>query len=225
MNAFDDLLFAFRDHLRIKSYSPASIATYTDYDRFLEHDIDAVVLASDALDRLVASGHVVAGSRVDLVRSPVAIAVRAGAPRPDVASEAALRRAVEAARCIGYSTGPSGAHMLRLFERWGIADSIRPRTVQAPPSVPAGALLARGEVALGFQQLSELMHLEGIAVIGTLPTGCDFITTFSGGLCAASAQAGAVQALLEFMALPAADAAKRRHGMEPAARPTAGDTP
>lgn len=184
---------------------------------------DAVVLASDAIDKLVASGHVVAGSCVDLVRSPVAMAVRAGAPRPDVGSQAALRQAVAAARSIGYSTGPSGTHLARLFERWGLADVVRKRIVMPPPGVPVGSLVAQGEVELGFQQLSELMHLEGISVIGTLPAGCDFITTFSAGLCTASTQADAVRALLEFMVSPAADAAKRRHGMEPAARPTAGD--
>lgn len=186
---------------------------------------DAVVLASDAIDRLIAAGRVAAGSRVDLVRSPVAIAVRAGAPRPDVRSEAALRQAVAAAPRIGYSTGPSGTHLARLFERWGLAADLRERIVVPPPGVPVGRLVAGGEIDLGFQQLSELMHLEGISVIGTLPPGCDFITTFSGGVCAASAQVQAVRALLDFMASPAADAAKRRHGMEPAARTTAGDSP
>ena len=186
---------------------------------------DAVVLASDAIAKLVASGHVVAGSCVDLVRSPVAVAVRAGAPRPDVASEAALRQAVVAARSIGYSTGPSGTHLARLFERWGLSGVLRDHIVIPPPGVPVGSLVASGEVELGFQQLSELMHLEGIAVIGSLPAGCAFITTFSAGLCAASPQAEAVRALLDFMASPAADEAKRRHGMESAARPTAGDTP
>lgn len=186
---------------------------------------DAVVLASDALERLLASGHVVAGSRVDLMRSPVAIAVRSGALRPDVGSEAALRRAVEAARSVGYSTGPSGTHLARLFERWGLAEVLRERIVIPPPGVPVGRLVARGEIELGFQQLSELMHLEGIDVIGTLPQGSDFITTFSAGLCAASTQADAVRALFDFMASPAADAAKRRFGMEPAGQPTAGDTP
>ncbi|MDZ7589404.1 MAG: substrate-binding domain-containing protein [Rubrivivax sp.] len=184
---------------------------------------DAVVLASDALSLLVASGHVVAGSCVDLVHSPVAVAVRAGAPRPDVSSQAALRQAVAAARSIGYSTGPSGTHLARLFERWGLADTLGDRIVMPPPGVPVGSLVAQGEIELGFQQLSELMHLDGIDVIGTLPAGCDFVTTFSGGVCTASAQPDAVRALLEFMASPAADAAKRRHGMEPAARTTAGD--
>jgi molybdate transport system substrate-binding protein len=177
---------------------------------------DLVVLASDAIDRLIGSGHVVAGSRVDLMRSPVAIAVRAGAPRPDVGSEAALRQAVEAARRIGYSTGPSGTHLARLFERWGLADRIRDRIVQPPPGVPVGGLVARGEIELGFQQLSELMHLEGIDVIGTLPPGCDFITIFSAGVCATATQSDAARAMLDFMSSPTADEAKRRHGMEPA---------
>ncbi len=177
---------------------------------------DVVLLASDAIDRLIASGHLVAGSRVDLVRSPVAIAVRAGAPRPEIGSEDALRQAVLTARCLSCSTGPSGAHLGRLFERWGIAEQIKDRIVQAPPGVPVGQLVARGEVELGFQQLSELMHLPGIDVVGTLPDEVRFITTFSAGLCPGSANAGAVREMLAFMRSPAAADAKRRHGMEPA---------
>jgi len=177
---------------------------------------DAVILASDAIDRLVAAGHVVPGSRVDLVRSPVAIAVRAGSPRPDVSTEAALRDTVLAARTVSYSTGPSGTHLANLFRRWGIADQIRDKIVQPPPGVPVGSLVARGEVELGFQQLSELMHLDGIELLGTLPPGAEFITIFSGGLCAASSQADAVRAMLGYMASPEAAEAKRRHGMEPA---------
>jgi molybdate transport system substrate-binding protein len=176
---------------------------------------DAVFLAADAIDRLIASGHAVAGSRVDLVRSPVAIAVRRGAPRPDVSDEAALKRAVLAARRISYSTGPSGVHLAKLFERWGIAAEIAPRIVQAPPGVPVGSLVARGDVDLGFQQLSELMHLDGIDVVGGLPGDTQFITTFSAGLCAKSTQADAVRAMLDFMNSPSAADIKRRHGMEP----------
>ncbi|HEX6019917.1 MAG TPA: substrate-binding domain-containing protein [Burkholderiaceae bacterium] len=176
---------------------------------------DVVFLASDAIDRLIASGHV-AGPRVDLVRSPVAIAVRAGAPRPDVSTEAALEAAVLAAARISHSTGPSGVHLRKLFERWGIAAEIAPRIVQAPPGVPVGSLVARGEVDLGFQQLSELMSLPGIAVIGGLPGDTQFITTFSAGVCATSAQAEAARAVLAFMASPPTTEPKRRHGMEPA---------
>lgn len=176
---------------------------------------DAVFLAADAIDRLITSGHVVAGSRVDLVRSPVAIAVRRGAPHPDVSDAPALKRAVLAARRISYSTGPSGVHLAKLFERWGIAAEIAPRIVQAPPGVPVGTLVARGDVDLGFQQLSELMHLDGIDVVGGLPGDTQFITTFSAGLCAQSTQADAVRAMLEFMNSPSAADIKRRHGMEP----------
>jgi molybdate transport system substrate-binding protein len=176
---------------------------------------DAVFLAADAIDRLIASGHAVAGSRVDLVRSPVAIAVRRGAPRPDVSDEAALKRAVLAARRISYSTGPSGVHLAKLFERWGIAAEIASRIVQAPPGVPVGSLVARGDVDLGFQQLSELMHLDGIDVVGGLPGDTQFITTFSAGRCAKSTQADAVRAMLDFMNSPSAADIKRRHGMEP----------
>jgi molybdate transport system substrate-binding protein len=177
---------------------------------------DVVVLASDVIDKLAASGHVVAGSRVDLVHSGVAVCVKAGAARPDIAPEEALRRAVEAAPSIGHSTGPSGVALLKLFERWGIAEELRGRIVQAPPGVPVGTLVARGEVALGFQQLSELIHLEGIDVIGPLPDAVQITTTFSAGLCSASANPQAVQAMLAFMASPQAAQAKRRHGMEPA---------
>ena len=177
---------------------------------------DVVVLASDAIDKLIASGHLVAGSKVDLVRSPVAIAVRAGAPQPDVGSEAAVRQAVLAARSLSYSTGPSGVFLTQLFERWGIAQDIASRLVQAPPGVPVGTLVARGEVELGFQQLSELMHLDGISVIGTLPPAIEFITTFSAALSPVTAQPHAVREMLRFMASPEAAAAKRRQGMEPA---------
>ncbi|HEX9812261.1 MAG TPA: substrate-binding domain-containing protein [Burkholderiales bacterium] len=177
---------------------------------------DVVVLAADAIDELVAAGRVVADSKADLVRSPVAIAVRKGSPRPDIGSEDALRRAVLSARSLGYSTGPSGAALTKLFERWGIADAVRSRIVRAPPGVPVGQLVANGEVELGFQQHSELMHVNGIDVLGPMPASIEIVTTFSGGLCVTSIQPEAVRALLAFMRSPAAVDAKRRHGMEPA---------
>jgi len=177
---------------------------------------DVVLLASDAIDKLAAAGHLLPGSRVDLVRSAVAVAVPAGAPVPALDSEAAVRQAVLAAPRISYSTGPSGTYLMQLFQRWGIADTIQPRLVQAPPGVPVGTLVARGEVDLGLQQLSELMHLDGITVAGTLPPDIAFITTFSGAVCATSAQADAVRALLAWMAAPEAGAVKRHHGMDAA---------
>lgn len=177
---------------------------------------DIAVLAADAIDRLAADGRIVSGSRVDLARSGVAIAVAAGAPRPDIGTEAALRKAILAARSIGYSTGPSGTHLMRLFEQWGIAEALAPRIVQAPPGVPVGTLVARGEVELGFQQLSEMMHLPGIDVIGALPAEVQIVTIFSAAICTVSGQREAAQALLSFLASPEADRAKLDHGMESA---------
>lgn len=177
---------------------------------------DLVFLASDAIDKLIAAGHVLAGSRVDLVRSGVAVAVRAGAPRPDIASEAALRAAVLGARSLGYSTGPSGVALAQLFERWGIAEQIRDRIVTPPPGVPVGSLVASGEVELGFQQLSELLPLPGITVLGPLPEAVQIVTIFSGGVCAAARQPQAARALLQALAAPETADIKRRHGMEPA---------
>lgn len=177
---------------------------------------DVVILAADAIDKLMAGGSVLAGSRVDLVRSPVAIAVREGAPMPDVSSEASLQRAVLAATSLGYSTGPSGNALLALFERWGIADRVRERIVQAPAGVPVAQLVAEGRVELGFQQLSEMLTAPGICVVGGMPAGTEIITHFSGGVCVASRQPEAVRALLDFMQSPDTAAAKRKHGMEPA---------
>ena len=177
---------------------------------------DGVVLGADALDKLIAGGHVLAGSRVDVVRSGVAVAVKAGSARPDLGSEDSVRQAVLAARTLGYSTGPSGVALARLFERWGIAAQIAPRIVTPPPGVPVGTLVATGEVELGFQQLSELMHLPGIDVLGPLPPAIQIETVFAGGVAAASQRAGEVRALLAFMASDGTAALKRVHGMAPA---------
>lgn len=181
---------------------------------------DVVVLASDAIDKLIASGHLQAGSKLDLVRSGVAACVRAGAPLPQIDSEDAVKQAVLAARSISCSTGPSGVALARLFERWGIAAEIQGRMVQAPPGVPVGMLVARGEVELGFQQLSELLHVDGITVLGPLPPAIQITTTFSAGIHASvpagSPQFERVSAMLAYMHSPQAADAKKRQGMEPA---------
>lgn len=176
---------------------------------------DLVLLAADALDKLIAAGHVRREGRVDLARSPVAVAVRTGAPQPAIDSEAAVRQAILSAGSVCFSTGPSGDFLKQQLVRWGIADTVAGRLVQAPPGVPVGSLVARGEVELGFQQLGELMALPGITVLGTLPEPVACVTTFSAGVATACSRPEAAQAVLRFFTAPTADAAKRRHGMTP----------
>lgn len=175
---------------------------------------DVIFLASDTINKLITKGHVAAASKLDLVNSGVAVAVKTGEQLPNISSEANLKIAVLAAKTIGYSTGPSGVAVATLFEQWGISEQIADRIVVAPPGVPVGLLIANGEVELGFQQLSELILLEGISIVGPLPPAIQIITTFSAGICTGSKQSDAVRDLLAFMALPATADIKLRQGME-----------
>ena len=177
--------------------------------------LDVVLLASDAIDKLIASGHAMAQSKVDWVRSSTAVAVPEGASLPDIGSEAALQTAVLAAPSIGYSTGPSGTALLALFQRWGIAEQLQPRLVQARPGVPVGQLVAQGEAALGFQQLSELLHVPGITVLGTLPPAVAIDTVFSAAVLTGSTAQSAARDFLAFLASEKATPAKLRQGMQP----------
>ena len=177
---------------------------------------DVVFLGSGAMKKLLDAGHLVADSVVPLVNSATAIAVPSGQPHPDIGSEAALRAAVAAAPSLSYSTGPSGVALAALFERWGLAEALAPRIVTPPPGTPVGSLVASGDVALGFQQLSELLHVESVDIVGVMPEPVAIQTIFSGGVATASHQPDAVRALLAFMASDEATEAKRLQGMDPA---------
>ena len=177
---------------------------------------DAVMLASKAIEELTAAGQLLPGSCVHVVRSGVAVAIPQGRPQPSIANESAVREAVLAARTLSFSTGPSGVHLERLFERWGIEPVIRERIVRAPPGIPVGQLVAQGQAELGFQQLSELLHVPGITVLGPLPADIQVLTTFSAGVGVQALQPERVKALLAWLVSPAATAAKVRQGMEPA---------
>jgi molybdate transport system substrate-binding protein len=177
---------------------------------------DVVWLAADAIDKLAVGGHVVPGSRIDLMQSNIYVAVCAGAEIPVIENEMAVREAVRRAKTLGYSTGPSGVHLAALFQRWGIAEEIAPRIVQAPPGIPVGTLIARGDIELGFQQRSELIDIPGINVVGPLPQQIQKTTIFAGAVCTLSDQPGAARALLNFMASSDSHATLREHGMEPA---------
>jgi molybdate transport system substrate-binding protein len=176
---------------------------------------DVAVLASDVIDALIAEGRILPG-RIDVAISPIAAAVRTNAPRPDIGSEAAVRRAVAEASSLSFSTGPSGRHLEKTFERWGILEAIRPRIVVPPPGVPVASLLADGIVELGFQQLSELIDRPGVEVLGLLPAQIQSLTIFSGGVGAQSTQPEAARALLGFLAAPGAADTKARCGVQPA---------
>ena len=178
-------------------------------------NFDLVILASNAITKLIDSGKIVHGSNVDLVKSGTAIAVRKGAKTYDISSEEAVKQAVLNARTISYSTGPSGVHLSDLFKRWGIADQIKDRIVQPAPGIPVGSLVAKGEVELGFQQLSELINVEGIVVLGPLPADIQKMTVFSAGITAKSEQQKAVKELLQFLTSPETSKVKTNNGMEP----------
>ena len=178
--------------------------------------VDVVVLAADAIDKLIAAGKLLAGSRVDIVKSGVSVAVRAGARRPDINTEKAVKDAVLAATTLSYSTGPSGVYLEKTFARWGILDDIRSRIIVPPPGIPVASMVADGRAELGFQQLSELMNRPGVDVIGPLPPEIQSVTTFSGGIAAVSSNPEAARALLAYLASPATAEAKLRFGMHAA---------
>lgn len=178
--------------------------------------VDVVVLAGDSIDKLIAEGKLLAGSRVDIVKSGVAVAVRAGAPKPAIDTEEAVKRAVRAAKTLSYSTGPSGVYLEKMFARWGILDDIRSRIVVPPPGIPVASMVADGRAELGFQQLSELMNRPGVEVIGPLPPAIQSLTTFSGGIAVVCSQPEAARALLAYLASTAAADVKLRYGLHPA---------
>ncbi len=180
-----------------------------------EEAFDVVLLARDAIERLVASGHLQGDSLVDWVNSPVAIAVSAHASQPDISTPAALKQALLAVPSISYSTGPSGHFLAQLFSQWGIAEAMNAKLVVPPPGQPVGSLVASGRVALGFQQRSELQGVAGITVLGNLPEGAACITTFSAGIPVGVEpdKAKLVEAYMHFLQSPETAAMKTALGM------------
>lgn len=176
--------------------------------------VDLVILSAASLEALIELGVIARANRFDLAKCGVGVAVRAGAPKPDLTSGEALKRAVLAAKSIVYSTGPSGIYLAKLFERMGIADQIRSKVKQVQGE-PAGAVVARGEAEIGFQQVSELLPVPGIDLVGPLPPDVQETTVFSAGLHVNAREPDAARALVKFLTSPEAAPVIRKKGMEP----------
>jgi molybdate transport system substrate-binding protein len=175
--------------------------------------VDIVVLASDAIDKLAASGDLLSAGRVDLMKSAIAIGVRAGTPHPAAADEQALKALVLGAHSLSYSTGPSGQYLERLFARWGIYDQVRERIIIPAPGVPVAQLIAAGKVQLGFQQLSELISAPGVEVAALLPGTVQHLTTFRAAISASCENPDQARLFAQFAASGALDETRKRQGM------------
>ena len=177
---------------------------------------DVLILAADALEDLVKRGKVVAGSRVDLVSSRIGLAVRVGAPKPDISSVQALVRVLLEAKSIAYSASASGTYLsTELFPRLGIADQLKTKSRRIE-SERVGAVVARGDAEIGFQQISELLSVPGIELVGPLPDGAQRVTIFSAGMTTGAAHPQAARALIAFLASSDVLPAIRKNGLEPA---------
>ena len=176
--------------------------------------VDIVIIAADSLDELIELGKIAPDSRVDLAKSGIGVAIRAGAPKPDIGTTEAFKRTLLAAKSIAYSTGPSGVYITSLFQRLGIADELKPKVKQLQ-GVPIGEVVARGDAEIGFQQVGEILPVAGIELLGPLPADIQRITVFSAGLHVGAQQPDAATALVKFFTSPAAAPVIREKGMEP----------
>ena len=176
---------------------------------------DVLIMVGYALGDLVKQGKVVADSRVDLVKSPIGIAVKSGAPKPDISSVDAVKRALLATKSIAYSDSASGVYVsTEMFEKLGIADAMKDKAKKIP-ATPVGEIVARGDAEIGFQQISEMLPVSGIDIVGQLPPELQKITVFSAGIATASKEPDAGKALIKFLASPTASAVIVKSGMEP----------
>jgi molybdate transport system substrate-binding protein len=177
--------------------------------------VDVVIMVGSALDDLVKQGKVLPGSRVDLARSKIGMAVRSGTPKPDIGTVEAFKRTLLAAESIAYSDSASGVYLSRvLFPKLGIADQIAGKS-RMIPAEPVGAVVARGDAQIGFQQMSELLAVPGIEVVGPLPPEIQKVTVFSAGISSTSKEPDAARALVKFLSSPAAAPVIAKTGIEP----------
>jgi molybdate transport system substrate-binding protein len=177
---------------------------------------DLVIMAGPAIDEQIRLGKVAAGSRADLAKSGVGVGVKSGAPKPDVSTVDALKKTLLAAKTVGYSTGPSGVYVLSMFEKLGVAAEVKPKLVQTPTGVFVGTIVADGRAEIGFQQVSEMSQFPGVDYVGPLPAAVQETTVFSVGTHMSTKEAQAAKALVTFLTAPAAAAAYKKRGLDPA---------
>jgi molybdate transport system substrate-binding protein len=177
--------------------------------------VDVLILVGYALDDLIKRGKAVADNRTDLVRSPIGIAVRAGAPKPDISTVDALKRTLLAAKSVAYSDSASGVYVsTELFSKLGIAEEMKGKAKMIP-ATPVGDIVAHGDAEIGFQQISELMPVEGIDIVGQLPAEVQKITVFAAGVSATSKEPDAAKSLIKFLGSPQAAPVLIKSGLEP----------
>jgi molybdate transport system substrate-binding protein len=201
----------------LTAYGPSMGTTVNAIPNRLERGepADVLIMVGYALADLVKQGKVIADSRVDLAKSPIGIAVKSGAPKPDISSADAVKRALLAAKSIAYSDSASGVYIsTEMFAKLGIADEMKDKARKIP-AVPVAEIVARGDAEIGFQQISELLPVPGIDIVGQLPPELQRITVFSAGIAAVAKEPEAGKALIKFLASPAASAAIIKSGIEP----------
>jgi molybdate transport system substrate-binding protein len=176
---------------------------------------DVAILTAEAIDDLTRQGKIAGGSRTDLARSAVGIAVRAGAPKPDIGSVEAFRRTLLAAKSIAYSkAGASGIYFADLIKRMGIADQVNAKATVIPRGF-TGELAAKGEVEIAVQQISELMAVPGVDIVGPLPPDIQGVTTFAAGLFSGAKEKDAAAALIRLLSAPTSVPIFKAKGLEP----------
>jgi molybdate transport system substrate-binding protein len=176
--------------------------------------IDVVIVPDGDLEQLIKAGQIRAGTRVDLARSAIGMAVRRGAPKPDISSVDALRRTLLEAKSIAYSASVSGAYVsTELFQQLGIADRVLPKS-RMIAGERVGAVVARGEAEIGFQQISELLPVAGIEFVGPLPPDVQRVTVVAAGIGVASKHPETAKSFIDFLASPAAVAAIQKSALD-----------
>jgi molybdate transport system substrate-binding protein len=178
--------------------------------------VDLAILTKGAIDDLIKQGKL-AGAGVDVVRSGIGLAVRKGAPKPDISSTEAFKRTLLATKSIGYvEQGATGIYLKGLFERLGLADELKPKIKALPSTNPAAHAVANGEAEIGMTQISEILPYPGADLVGPLPPEVQLHTVFSAGIGASAVQADAAKALIAFLTAAEAGVVIKAKGLEPA---------